>query len=92
MEKFLRYRSQMITVRFIKQMSPSVSYEPQIYIRNAFHTLNHNDKYPPKQFPTPGESIEYGLEAAKWIVDRGPTSSKGALRRNKKEEDEDKKG
>jgi hypothetical protein len=75
MEKFLRYRSQRISVRFIKKPSVPVTYEPQIYITNAIHILNGGDKYPPKGFPTPGEAIYYGLEAAKWIVDRGPAPS-----------------
>ena len=93
MEKFLQYRSQRIIVRFTKNLSVPASYEPQIFITNAVHILNGGDKYPPKGFPTPGEAIDYGLEAAKWIVDRGPTSSKGAPRRKKKEAEdpEDKK-
>jgi hypothetical protein len=75
MRKFLRYRSQMITVRAIKKLFDPLTYEPQIYITNAVHTLNDGDRYPPKGFPTPGDAIEYGLEAAKWIVDRGPAAA-----------------
>ena len=81
----------MITVRFIKKPSVPVSYEPQIYITNAVHILNGGDKYSPKGFPTPGEAIDYGLEAAKWIVDRGPAPSKGGPSRRKKEEEKDEK-
>ena len=46
MEKFLRYRSLMITVRATKKLSDSVTYEPQIYIQSAVHILNVPDKYP----------------------------------------------
>jgi hypothetical protein len=81
----------MITVRALKEPSPSVNYEPRIYITNVIRILNDRDKYPPKGFPTPGGAIEYGLQAAKWIVDRGPAPSTGGPRRKKKEEEEEKK-
>jgi hypothetical protein len=87
MEKFLRYRSQMITVRANKKLSDSVTYEPQIYITNAVHLLNNRDKFPPKGFPTAGGAIEYGLEAAKWLVDRGAAPPTRVPGWKKKEEE-----
>jgi hypothetical protein len=84
MEKSLHYRSQRITVRAITGPSVPVSYDSQIFIVNAVHRLNKNDKYPPKGFPTPNEAIAYGLEAAKWLVDRGPAATTGGPLKKKK--------
>ncbi len=50
-------------------------------------SLTRNDKYPPKGFPTAGEAIAYGLEAAKWIVDSGPASTPGGPLRKKEEKE-----
>lgn len=77
MEKSLHYRSQRITVRATKGPSAPVSYDSQIFITNAVRVLNKSDKYPPKAFPTADEAIAYGLEAAKWLVDRGPAATTG---------------
>ena len=86
MEKSLHYRSQRITVRAISVPSAPVSYESQIFITNAVHPLNKSDKYPPKGFPTPNEAIAYGLEAAKWLVDRGPAATTGGPLKKRKEQ------
>jgi hypothetical protein len=77
----------MITVRATKKLSDSVTYEPQIYIQSAVHILNVPDKYPPKGFPTAGGAIEYGLEAAKWLVDRGAAPATRVPGWKKKEEE-----
>lgn len=86
MEKSLHYRSQRITVRAIEGPSAPARYDSQIFITNAVRLLNTSDKYPPKGFPTANEAIAYGLEAAKWLVDRGPAATTGGPLKKREEQ------
>jgi hypothetical protein len=72
MEELYKYRGQTILVGVTKTNATPVSYVPRIVIMGAVQTLDPNGPYPPHQFPKEESAIEYGKQAAGWIVDNLP--------------------
>jgi hypothetical protein len=74
LEQTIQYHGQTITVRAVLKDPASVSYEPHVVITGSRQLLNPTGKYPPRLFATPKEAIEYGIEAAKYIIDNPPAT------------------
>jgi len=66
-ENTIQYRGRSITVSAVKSGS---AYEARIVIDGAIHVLHPLTKYPPSEFRTPAEPMDFGIEAAKWMVDQ----------------------
>lgn len=66
------YRSQAIVV-FVKQVEQE--WLPWRVVASSAHLPWPIGKYSLKKFPTETEAAEYGLKAAKWVIDNPPPKS-----------------
>ena len=64
-----QYRNQTITVVALRTGSDPDSFEPRIGICGVVKALDASGKYPPQRFSTERQAIEYGKQAAEWMVD-----------------------
>jgi hypothetical protein len=67
MENTIQYLGRKITISAVRSGS---AYEARIDINGTIHVLAPLSKYPPCEFLRPEDSVNYGIEAAKRIVDR----------------------
>jgi hypothetical protein len=66
------YRTQAIVV-FVKQANQE--WLPWRVVASSAHLPWPMGKYSLKKFPTETEAAEYGLKAAKWVIDNPPATS-----------------